>query len=94
MHRGPACAAFPEPVEVLSAEDMSTWDHCKQKVVDLGVEEAAAETVLRESFAWKGKKYWGAEKVRDCLIYKPYICLCLSNKLSWWLDVSMSLRYF
>jgi hypothetical protein len=51
-----------EPQEVLTSEQYSQWQSCKDKLIAMGVEKDETERILRESFAWNGHKYWEAEE--------------------------------
>ena len=60
-----SCAAAPSAADTLTAEQQSTWDTCRQHLLDLGVkDDVAANRILRQSFGWAGQAFWSSEKVR------------------------------
>lgn len=65
LRRPCSCSAVSNATDALTAEQQSTWDACRQHLLDMGVkDETEADKILRQSFGWAGQAFWSSEKVR------------------------------
>ena len=49
---GSVIAAAAEKLEQLSDEDRAAWESCKSLVMDLGLDEEAADKCMVKAFGW------------------------------------------
>lgn len=53
------------PAEVLSVDDLSTFNQCVSRVVELGCTEEEATTVVERAFGWGSQLYWRGSKKNE-----------------------------
>jgi len=58
-------AGVLEKLAKMPQDDMASWESCKMLVVDLGLDDEAAEKCLVKAFGWGAQNYWRQSKVEE-----------------------------
>jgi hypothetical protein len=60
-----ASAAVADVASTLSGDDLAAWESSKALVLELGMDDDAAEKTLIRAFGWGAQSYWRNEKTEE-----------------------------